>query len=163
MSVAKSVSDALFSPATNLSLPPFPPVDPTPTFPSPFPPVAEELAAAAAAAAAAVDSRRHRRCRHRGGDPRLLQPLWTTSSPLPCRTQSPASPCSPSTVPTSSASSPSNMDLSTGFTWEVAAGDCGGPGAVQGGGDKKFKSVRNRSLPSPISGLPLHQKGLFFT
>ncbi|MQL80230.1 hypothetical protein Taro_012680, partial [Colocasia esculenta] len=30
-------------------------------------------------------------------------------------------------------------------------------------GIKKFKSVGNRSLPSPISGSPLHQKGLFFT
>ncbi|XP_008793212.2 cytochrome P450 711A1 [Phoenix dactylifera] len=30
-------------------------------------------------------------------------------------------------------------------------------------GIKKFKSFSNRSLPSPISGSPLHQKGLFFT
>ncbi|KAG6521096.1 cytochrome P450 711A1-like isoform X1 [Zingiber officinale] len=30
-------------------------------------------------------------------------------------------------------------------------------------GIKKFKSISNRSLPSPISGSPLHQKGLFFT
>lgn len=30
-------------------------------------------------------------------------------------------------------------------------------------GIKKFKSVPNRSLPTPISGSPLHQKGLFFT
>ncbi|KAJ8479628.1 hypothetical protein OPV22_023355 [Ensete ventricosum] len=30
-------------------------------------------------------------------------------------------------------------------------------------GIKKFKSIPNRSLPSPISGSPLHQKGLFFT
>lgn len=30
-------------------------------------------------------------------------------------------------------------------------------------GIKKFKSVTNRSIPSPISGSPLHQKGLFFT
>ncbi|CAA7408771.1 unnamed protein product [Spirodela intermedia] len=30
-------------------------------------------------------------------------------------------------------------------------------------GIRKFKSVGNRSLPSPISCSPLHQKGLFFT
>lgn len=30
-------------------------------------------------------------------------------------------------------------------------------------GIKKFKSVGNRSVPSPISASPLHQKGLFFT
>ncbi|KAJ3691973.1 hypothetical protein LUZ60_012323 [Juncus effusus] len=30
-------------------------------------------------------------------------------------------------------------------------------------GIKKFKSISNRSLPSPIAGSPLHQKGLFFT
>ncbi|KAJ4708218.1 putative Cytochrome P450 [Melia azedarach] len=30
-------------------------------------------------------------------------------------------------------------------------------------GIKKFKDVRNRSIPSPISASPLHQKGLFFT
>ncbi|KAJ0977465.1 hypothetical protein J5N97_012939 [Dioscorea zingiberensis] len=30
-------------------------------------------------------------------------------------------------------------------------------------GIKKFKSICNRSLPSPISASPLHQKGLFFT
>lgn len=30
-------------------------------------------------------------------------------------------------------------------------------------GIKKFKSIPNRSLPSPIAGSPLHQKGLFFT
>nr|CAD1843152.1 unnamed protein product [Ananas comosus var. bracteatus] len=30
-------------------------------------------------------------------------------------------------------------------------------------GIKKFKSITNRSLPSPIAGSPLHQKGLFFT
>ncbi|XP_072998431.1 cytochrome P450 711A1 isoform X2 [Typha latifolia] len=28
---------------------------------------------------------------------------------------------------------------------------------------KKFKSITNRSLPSPIAGSPIHQKGLFFT
>ncbi|MQM07279.1 hypothetical protein Taro_040121, partial [Colocasia esculenta] len=94
MSVAKSVSVALFSPATNLSLPPFPPVDPTPTFPSPFPLIAEELAAAAAATA--VDSGCHRRHHRRRRDPPHLQPLWTTSSPLPCGAPSPATPASPS-------------------------------------------------------------------
>ncbi|XP_028807006.1 cytochrome P450 711A1 isoform X1 [Neltuma alba] len=30
-------------------------------------------------------------------------------------------------------------------------------------GIKKFKDIRNRSIPSPISASPLHQKGLFFT
>ncbi|KAK1314413.1 hypothetical protein QJS10_CPA06g00980 [Acorus calamus] len=30
-------------------------------------------------------------------------------------------------------------------------------------GIKKFKDIGNRSIPSPISGSPLHQKGLFFT
>ncbi|KAF5206117.1 Cytochrome p450 [Thalictrum thalictroides] len=30
-------------------------------------------------------------------------------------------------------------------------------------GIKKFKDVPNRSIPSPISASPLHQKGLFFT
>ncbi|KAK7311969.1 hypothetical protein RJT34_10477 [Clitoria ternatea] len=30
-------------------------------------------------------------------------------------------------------------------------------------GIKKFKEIRNRSIPSPISASPLHQKGLFFT
>ncbi|KAJ8638459.1 hypothetical protein MRB53_012726 [Persea americana] len=30
-------------------------------------------------------------------------------------------------------------------------------------GIKKFKDVDNRSIPSPISATPLHQKGLFFT
>ncbi|PRQ27982.1 putative thromboxane-A synthase [Rosa chinensis] len=30
-------------------------------------------------------------------------------------------------------------------------------------GIKKFKDIPNRSIPSPISGSPLHQKGLFFT
>lgn len=30
-------------------------------------------------------------------------------------------------------------------------------------GIKKFKDVGNRSIPSPISATPLHQKGLFFT
>ncbi|KAF6157191.1 hypothetical protein GIB67_041652 [Kingdonia uniflora] len=30
-------------------------------------------------------------------------------------------------------------------------------------GIKKFKDVGNRSIPSPISASPLHQKGLFFT
>lgn len=30
-------------------------------------------------------------------------------------------------------------------------------------GIRKFKSVANRSVPSPISASPLHQKGLFFT
>ncbi|XP_010262061.1 PREDICTED: cytochrome P450 711A1 [Nelumbo nucifera] len=30
-------------------------------------------------------------------------------------------------------------------------------------GIKKFKDVSNRSIPSPISASPLHQKGLFFT
>lgn len=30
-------------------------------------------------------------------------------------------------------------------------------------GIKKFKDIPNRSIPSPISASPLHQKGLFFT
>ncbi|XP_016647280.1 PREDICTED: cytochrome P450 711A1-like isoform X2 [Prunus mume] len=30
-------------------------------------------------------------------------------------------------------------------------------------GIKKFKDIQNRSIPSPISASPLHQKGLFFT
>lgn len=30
-------------------------------------------------------------------------------------------------------------------------------------GIKKFKDIPNRSVPSPISASPLHQKGLFFT
>ncbi|KAF8648306.1 hypothetical protein HU200_064886 [Digitaria exilis] len=30
-------------------------------------------------------------------------------------------------------------------------------------GVKQFKSIPNRSLPAPIAGSPLHQKGLFFT
>ncbi|KAI9106785.1 hypothetical protein K1719_022313 [Acacia pycnantha] len=30
-------------------------------------------------------------------------------------------------------------------------------------GIKKFKDLRNRSIPSPISASPLHQKGLFFS
>ncbi|KAJ4951286.1 hypothetical protein NE237_028118 [Protea cynaroides] len=30
-------------------------------------------------------------------------------------------------------------------------------------GIKKFKDLSNRSMPSPISGSPLHQKGLFFS
>lgn len=30
-------------------------------------------------------------------------------------------------------------------------------------GIRQFKSIPNRSLPSPIAGSPLHQKGLFFT
>ncbi|KAK7352561.1 hypothetical protein VNO80_17985 [Phaseolus coccineus] len=30
-------------------------------------------------------------------------------------------------------------------------------------GIKKFKDISNRSIPSPISASPLHQKGLFFT
>ncbi|KAF8652079.1 hypothetical protein HU200_063025 [Digitaria exilis] len=30
-------------------------------------------------------------------------------------------------------------------------------------GIKQFKSIPNRSLPAPIAGSPLHQKGLFFT
>ncbi|KAK3012664.1 hypothetical protein RJ639_008853 [Escallonia herrerae] len=30
-------------------------------------------------------------------------------------------------------------------------------------GIKKFKDITNRSIPSPISASPLHQKGLFFT
>lgn len=30
-------------------------------------------------------------------------------------------------------------------------------------GIKKFKNLSNRSIPSPISASPLHQKGLFFT
>ncbi|PSR89306.1 Cytochrome P450 711A1 like [Actinidia chinensis var. chinensis] len=30
-------------------------------------------------------------------------------------------------------------------------------------GIKKFKDIPNRSIPSPISSSPLHQKGLFFT
>lgn len=30
-------------------------------------------------------------------------------------------------------------------------------------GIRKLKSVANRSVPSPISASPLHQKGLFFT
>jgi len=29
-------------------------------------------------------------------------------------------------------------------------------------GIKKFKDIPNRSIPSPISASPLHQKGLFF-
>ena len=28
---------------------------------------------------------------------------------------------------------------------------------------EKFKDIPNRSIPSPISASPLHQKGLFFT
>jgi hypothetical protein len=30
-------------------------------------------------------------------------------------------------------------------------------------GIRKFKDIPNRSIPSPISASPLHQKGLFFT
>lgn len=30
-------------------------------------------------------------------------------------------------------------------------------------GIRQFKSIANRSLPAPIAGSPLHQKGLFFT
>lgn len=30
-------------------------------------------------------------------------------------------------------------------------------------GIKKFKDIPNRSVPSPISASPLHQKGLFFS
>jgi len=30
-------------------------------------------------------------------------------------------------------------------------------------GIKKFKDISNRSIPSPISASPLHQKGLFFS
>lgn len=30
-------------------------------------------------------------------------------------------------------------------------------------GVRQFKSIPNRSLPSPIAGSPLHQQGLFFT
>lgn len=30
-------------------------------------------------------------------------------------------------------------------------------------GIKKFKEVESRSIPSPISATPLHQKGLFFS
>lgn len=30
-------------------------------------------------------------------------------------------------------------------------------------GIKKFKSIPNRSMPSPIANSTIHQKGLFFT
>lgn len=30
-------------------------------------------------------------------------------------------------------------------------------------GVRQFKLIPNRSLPAPIAGSPLHQKGLFFT